>query len=117
MIVLSQTRFTRNGKDPIGSGSRSVSCLYRGFGCPPTSKIHALAPLCPNLKLVDTHATPDPESVVFHPDFLEFGISVYKSRETIVPITQFSRMETHIEVELDGNDDAFLDDGVFEHEP
>ncbi|KAK0217046.1 hypothetical protein IW262DRAFT_1464083 [Armillaria fumosa] len=78
--------------------------------------IHTLAPFCPNLKLVDTHAPPDLESGVFNPDYLKPDISVYRSNQTIDSITQFARMETHVEVKLDANDDAFRDKGVFEHE-
>lgn len=68
--------------------------------------INDLAPFC--LQPVDTHAIPDTGSGIFKPD-----ISAYKSNETVELATQFSRMETHIEVKLSAADDAFHDNSVF----
>lgn len=76
--------------------------------------IDALTPFCASLQLLDTHATPDPQSSVFNPDLLTSDISVYNVENTINPVTQFSLMETHIELKLCATDDAFSDEGEFE---
>lgn len=57
--------------------------------------IDTLAPFCPNLQLLDTHATPDPQSSVFNSE-------------------QFFHMESHVEVKLAAVDDALSDEGDFE---
>ncbi|KAK0186679.1 hypothetical protein F5146DRAFT_879255, partial [Armillaria mellea] len=69
---------------------------------------------CTSLQLLDTHATPDPQSGVFNPDLLKPDISAYKTKDTIDPVTQFSLVETHIELKLVTADDAFDDEGEFE---
>ncbi|KAK0467192.1 uncharacterized protein EV420DRAFT_1636220 [Desarmillaria tabescens] len=74
--------------------------------------IDALAPFSMNMQLVDTHATPDPS--VFNPGLLKPEISVYKAKDIIDPITQFSRMETHVELKLAAMNDAFSDEGALE---
>ncbi|KAK0235334.1 hypothetical protein EDD85DRAFT_72906 [Armillaria nabsnona] len=76
--------------------------------------INALAPFCVNMQLVDTHATPDPRSGDFNPDLLKPDIAVYKAKDIVNPITQFSRMETHVELKLAAMDDASSDEGVLE---
>ncbi|PBK71308.1 hypothetical protein ARMSODRAFT_933988 [Armillaria solidipes] len=76
--------------------------------------INALAPFCVNMHLVDTHATSDPQSGDFNPDLLKPDITVYKAKDIVDPITQFSRMETHIELKLASMDDAFNDEGALE---
>ncbi|KAK0217027.1 hypothetical protein IW262DRAFT_1395089 [Armillaria fumosa] len=76
--------------------------------------IKALAPFCVNMQLVDTHVTPDPQSGDFNPDLLKPNIAVYKAKDIVDPITQFSPMETHVELKLAAMDDAFSDEGALE---
>lgn len=66
------------------------------------------------MQLVDTHAIPDPQSGDFNPDLLKPDIAVYKAKDIVDPITQFSRMETHVELKLAAMDDAFSDEGALE---
>ncbi|KAK0443476.1 hypothetical protein EV421DRAFT_519174 [Armillaria borealis] len=66
------------------------------------------------MQLADTHATPDPQSCDFNPDLLKPDIAVHKAKDIVDPITQFSRMETHIELKLAAMDDAFSDEGALE---
>ncbi|KAK0495533.1 hypothetical protein EDD18DRAFT_1254496 [Armillaria luteobubalina] len=76
--------------------------------------INALTPFCVNMQLIDTHATPDPQSNNFNPDLLKPDVAVYKAKDIVDPITQFSLMETHVELKLAAMDDAFSDEGVLE---
>ncbi|KAK0186650.1 hypothetical protein F5146DRAFT_1227254 [Armillaria mellea] len=79
--------------------------------------INALAPFCVNIQLIDTHATPDPQSGNFNPDLLKPDIAVYKATDVVEPITQFSLMETHVELKLAAMDDAFSDEDGLEPDP
>ncbi|KAK0495542.1 hypothetical protein EDD18DRAFT_1392243 [Armillaria luteobubalina] len=76
--------------------------------------INALTPFCVNMQLIDTHATPDPQSSDFNPDLLKPDIAVYKAKDIVDPITQFSLMETHVEFKMTAMDDAFSDEGALE---
>ncbi|KAK0495561.1 hypothetical protein EDD18DRAFT_1169871 [Armillaria luteobubalina] len=76
--------------------------------------IKELAPFCVNMQLVDTHATSDPLSRDFNPNLLKPDIAIYKAKDIVDPITQFSLMETHVELKFSAMDDAFSDEGALE---
>ncbi|KAK0217056.1 hypothetical protein IW262DRAFT_1438759 [Armillaria fumosa] len=50
----------------------------------------------------------------FNPDLLKPDIAVYKAKDIVDPITQFSLMETHVELKLATMDDVFSDEGALE---
>ncbi|KAF8500707.1 hypothetical protein BU17DRAFT_102383 [Hysterangium stoloniferum] len=85
--------------------SKSEFAMYKPW-------INLLAKFCPNLELVDAHSTP---AVDFGGKQVKPDIQIYSPNSKRSGLSDMTQTEMVVEFKLDIEDDAFNDNGPFEH--
>ncbi|KAF8498372.1 hypothetical protein BU17DRAFT_72339 [Hysterangium stoloniferum] len=87
------------------SQSKNEYAMYKPW-------INLLAKFCPNLELVDAHTTP---AVDFGGKQVKPDIQIYSRNSKRSGLSDMTQTEMVVEFKLDKEDDAFNDNGPFEH--